>query len=99
MRNTRLNGPVSNVPGFYTQLAYRVGSASRPYFRWEYLNASASDPVVGPLLGPAGHRQSYTAGYRYDLAEFCAIKFQLERVRRSTLGTSTEGAVQLSFAF
>jgi hypothetical protein len=92
-------GRVTTVPAFYTQFSYRIGAASRPYFRFEYMNAAASDPVVSPEMGKLGYRRSVTAGYRYELTEFCALKFQMERVRRRDLATVTEGSVQLAFVF
>lgn len=90
---------VTRVPGFYTQLAYRVTPAGRPYFRFEYVNPAASDPLISPMLGSSGYRRSFTGGYRFDLSEFCALKFQLERTQRRDLRPAFEGAAQLSFAF
>jgi hypothetical protein len=92
-------GRVTTVPGFYSQIAYRIVPSGRPYFRFEFMNPAASDPVVSGLMGTSGFRRAYTAGYRFDIAEFCALKFQIERVSRRDLRPSTEGSAQLSFAF
>ncbi len=103
MRNRQKAGSggdrTTNVPAFYTQFSYRFGAASRPYFRFEFMNPAASDPLVSPVLGSLGFRRSYTAGYRRDLSEFCAIKFQITRWRRRDLAETTEGSAQLAFVF
>lgn len=62
------------------------------------LSAHLSFLMVSQILGSAGHRRAITAGYRNDLAEFCAIKVQLERVAKRLLPATIEGSGQLSFA-
>ncbi|MGC2694972.1 MAG: hypothetical protein WA738_04195 [Candidatus Angelobacter sp.] len=85
---------IVNIPGFYSQISKRFGNY-RPYFRYEYLNVPARDPLysdVGLLHGPK-------IGVRYDLSEFSAFKVEYGRdMRRSLNSVNTVGA-QLSFAF
>lgn len=93
-------GPrITHVPGFYSQASYRFGAAWRPYFRFEYMNPALSDPVAGPFLSEAAGRRSIIGGLRYDLTEFCALKFQAERTSRQNLPAALETGLQLAFAF
>jgi hypothetical protein len=85
---------VFDTPGFYTQLSKRFGSY-RPYFRYQYVNASDAEPVfpqVGLQTGPS-------VGLRYDPSESVALKLQYDysalRHRPSTNGL----AAQLGFTF
>ena len=89
----------SSVPAFYTQFAYRVAPSWRPYLRYEYMNAAASDPIARAALGTSGWRQDMTVGVRFDAAEFMAIKFQLERIERRDLARTYRAMLNLSFTF
>ena len=91
-------GGGTSMPAFYSQLSYRFG-AWRPYFRYEYLNAAASDPAAGVVLGPNGRLRMGSAGLRYDLAEFAAVKLQWDRLVRREPGVVHQGALQLAFTF
>jgi len=88
------NGSTTNIPGFYSQISRRFGSY-RPYFRYEYVNVPARDPLfadIGLLHGPK-------AGLRYSLSEFAAFKVEVGRdMRRGVSGANLFGT-QLSFAF
>src|SRR5437870_7863452 len=65
---------VFNTPGFYSQISRRFRSY-RPYFRYQYVNAPANEPIfspnVGLQLGPS-------FGLRYDMSEFVAVKVQYD---------------------
>lgn len=89
-------GRVFNTPGFYTQFARRFGNA-RPFFRYQYVNAPADDPVFGPL--GVGRRDGPSAGLRYDVSEFAAFKMQYDRTRRRRREALDELILQLSFTF
>ena len=89
----------THVPAMYTQFSYRLTAAGRPYVRYEYMNGTAYDPMIAGFLDGQGHRRTLTLGYRYDLSEFCALKFQVERLSRPYLGSITQGSVQFAFAF
>ena len=87
-------GAIANIPGFYSQISRRMGNF-RPYFRYEYVNVPARDPLysaVGLLHGPS-------AGVRYDLSEFAAFKIQYGRNWRRNVAPVNTLATQLSFAF
>ncbi len=87
----------TSVPAFYSQGSYRLG-AWRPFVRYEYLNAAASDPVV-LVAGSHPHLRSIGGGVRYDIAEFAAIKFQLERLALQDRAAFHRAAAQLAFTF
>ena len=59
------------TPAFYTQISKRFGSY-RPYFRYEYLNGSAHEPIFPDV----GRRQGPLVGIRYDASEFVALKLE-----------------------
>ena len=64
---------VFNTPGFYTQVSKRFG-AYRPYFRYQYVNVAANEP----LFSSVGLRHGPSAGLRYDMSEFVALKLQYD---------------------
>jgi hypothetical protein len=83
-----------NTPGFYSQFSRRFGR-SRPYFRYEYVNAPSGDPIlfdVGRLNGPS-------VGFRFDLSEFVAFKTQYDRLGRRGLDSINKLGLQLAFTF
>ena len=65
---------VLNMPGFYTQIGRQWGPV-RPYFRYQYINTSPLDPVIGD----AGRMHGPSTGIRYDWSEFAALKLQYDR--------------------
>lgn len=64
---------VFNTPGFYTQVSKRF-AAYRPYFRYQYVNVAANEP----LFSSVGLRHGPSAGLRYDMSEFVALKLQYD---------------------
>jgi len=90
----RGDGHIFDTPGFYTQISKRFGSY-RPYFRYQYVNASPNEPVfpqVGLRTGP-------TAGIRYDVNESVALKLQYDYTElRRQQAVSTLG-LQVGFTF
>lgn len=61
------------TPGWYSQVSRRFGSY-RPYFRYQYINASPNEPIfpdIGLHAGPSG-------GLRYDASESVALKLQYD---------------------
>ena len=91
-------GVVANTSAFYSQFSRRFGSY-RPYFRYEYINASDNDPIYGdPADGPVvGRRNGPTAGLRWDFNEHAAAKLQYER--QSTRGEKSSNGLATQFAF
>lgn len=85
---------VFQTPAFYSQVSKAFGQY-RPYFRYQYINASPQEPIfpdVGLRAGPS-------AGLRYDASESVALKFQYDflslRNQRAVQGLEA----QLGFTF
>jgi hypothetical protein len=69
---------VFDTPGFYTQVSKLFGSY-RPYFRYQYVNASDNEPVFGPIYNvPVGRQQGPSVGLRYNASESVAFKLQYD---------------------
>jgi hypothetical protein len=86
--------------GFYSQIAYRIGSSWKPYARIEYLNAygiGALDTATDRQYVP--WKTVYTGGVRYDLTESVALKFELGRETDYLQSSYISAAVQLAFTF
>ena len=94
VRHTPEGGHTFQTPGFYSQISERFGSY-RPYFRYQYVNASSQEPIfpdVGLRAGPS-------VGLRYDASESVALKLQYDftslRDQRSVQGAQA----QIGFTF
>lgn len=94
VRHTPEGGHTFNTPGWYSQISKRFGSY-RPYFRYQYINASPNEPIfpdIGLRAGPSG-------GLRYDASESVALKLQYDftslRSQRSVQGLQA----QVGFTF
>ena len=85
---------VYDTPGFYTQISKRLGSY-RPYFRYQYVNGSDSEPVFPDV----GLRQGPSAGVRFDASESVALKFQYDRTSLRHQPSYNSLALQLGFTF
>ncbi len=87
-------GHVFDTPGFYSQISRRFGSY-RPYFRYQYINASSNEPIFPDI----GLRAGPSAGVRYDASESVALKLQYDftslRDQRATQGAQA----QIGFTF
>lgn len=84
---------VFHTPAAYTQVSESFGLV-RPYFRFDYINPPAGDPI----LGSRGRRSGPSAGLRYDFDSSAAFKIQYSRITNH--GTPVNGlAFQVSFAF
>jgi hypothetical protein len=68
-----------NPPAFYTQFSRAFGKY-RPYFRYQYFHAGATDPIHGnPALGLSlGRRNGPSVGGRYDFNDHAAMKLQYD---------------------
>jgi hypothetical protein len=95
---------VFSTPGFYTQISEGLGSF-RPYFRYQYVNAAANEPIFLPVYGvPVGLQYGPSAGIRYDFSESVATKLQydytdMRRVQGITQPAISQLGLQLTFAF
>jgi hypothetical protein len=85
---------VFDTPGFYSQISERFGSY-RPYFRYDYVNASSNEPIFPDV----GLRSGPSVGVRYDANESVALKLQYDYTSlRRQPGVSTLG-LQVGFTF
>lgn len=89
-----------HTPAFYTQMSRKFG-AYRPYFRYEYINASDNEPIYGdPTDGPVvGRRNGPALGLRWDFSEHAAGKLQYQRLDIRGQGAANEVATQFAFTF
>jgi len=62
-----------STPGWYTQIS-KAFRAYRPYFRYQYINASPEEPIFPDIQLRAGP----SAGIRYDASESVALKLQYD---------------------
>jgi len=85
---------VFNTPGFYTQVSKRFGSY-RPYFRYQYVNGSDSEPVFPDV----GLRQGPSVGLRFDASESVALKLQYDRTDLRHQPAFNALGLQLGFTF
>jgi len=85
---------VFQTPGFYSQISRRFGSY-RPYFRYQYVNASPNEPIftdVGLRAGPS-------AGIRYDASESVALKLQYDFTSLRNQQATQGAQAQIGFTF
>ena len=94
IRHAMQTGLVLNTPGFYVQAARRFGSLW-PYFRYEYVNVPAGDPIIGDV----GRRNGPSVGLRFNISEFAALKAEYQRVAQRTADPINGLRVALAFAF
>jgi hypothetical protein len=85
---------VFNTPGFYSQISKRFGSY-RPYFRYQYVNGSNSEPVFPDV----GRRQGPSVGLRFDASESVALKLQYDRTDLRHQPAFNDLTLQLAFTF
>jgi hypothetical protein len=82
-----------DTSSFYTQLSRQFRHAVRPYFRYQYINASPSIfPDVLLRHGPS-------VGVRYDFNAGLALKFQLDHTNRKGQEPLNGIQTQLAFTF
>ena len=95
VRNTPLGqSHIFQTPGFYTQVSKRFG-AYRPYFRYQYVNGSANDPIFPDV----GRRQGPSAGIRFDASESVALKLQYDYTTIRNQQAINALAMQVGFTF
>jgi hypothetical protein len=86
------------VSGFYSQLAYRLGSNWGPFVRVEKMSVH-SDAFFNPLTPYVPWRSTYTGGVRYDWTEAIAVKFELGHEAYVGYPAAYRAAAQIAFAF
>ena len=95
----RLNSGWGNAQGFYSQLAYRIGSSWTPYFRFEDMNSYGRGLLGSTVQLAAPWRTIFTGGLRYDLNEAVALKFELGRDNRVGQPAWVQAGMQVAFTF
>ncbi len=85
---------VFNTPGFYTQFSRQLGYY-RPYFRYQYINASGTEPVFPDVR----LRQGPSVGLRYDASESVALKLQYDYTDSRARAAKNALALQVGFTF
>ncbi|HVI09684.1 MAG TPA: hypothetical protein VND65_15450, partial [Candidatus Binatia bacterium] len=108
VRHVGPSGPVFNTACFYTQWSRALGNW-RPFFRYQYFNAPARDPVwiyatanqYAPIYatGFVGRLDGPSVGVRYDFTAHSALKLQLDRYDLRGLLPANEVTSQLAFTF
>jgi len=92
------SGVSSNSQAWYAQVAYRLSPFDRklkPYYRYEYIHIPKSDAMFQTVPGLSGS----TAGIRYDLSSFSALKFEYRHFRRPDFPNVDTFVGQSSFTF
>jgi hypothetical protein len=99
VHHRELGGQASfDSQAYYIQLGYRLPfweHRSKPYYRFEYIHIPRGDPVFAGVSGLAGS----TAGLRYDVTSFAALKVEYRHQRRLGLPRLNGGFLQTSFTF
>lgn len=85
---------IYQTPGFYTQISKRFG-AYRPYFRYQYVNAPANEPIFRDV----GRGQGPSAGIRFDASESVALKLQYDYTTIRNQEAINALALQVGFTF
>jgi hypothetical protein len=95
IRHALVNTPlIFRTPAFYTQISHSIG-LFRPYFRYQFLNASGQEPIFGDV----GRQNGPSVGLKYDFGEYANFKAQYDR-SGTRLANSVNGVTtQLSFTF
>ena len=83
-----------NTPGFYTQVSKKFGSY-RPYFRYQYLNASNAEPIFPDIK----LRQGPSVGLRFDASESVALKLQYDYTALRQQPAVSALGMQIGFTF
>lgn len=96
---TESTGVTVTSKGFYSQVSQRFG-VTRPYFRYDYQNVPASDPVfgLGDVVPPFGVRKAISAGLRFDIRQFAVVKVQYDHALQAGVWANGVHA-QLALAF
>jgi len=94
--NNHSDGAIAsnNTPLMYSQISRKFGKY-RPYFRYQYVNGSATDPVnifTGRYQGPS-------VGVRMDYTDYLALKVQYNRLDQRNLPAGNGVDLQMAYAF
>lgn len=94
IRHTPERGHTFETPGWYSQISHRWGQY-RPYFRYQYINASSQEPIFPDIQLRAGP----SAGLRYDANESVALKLQYDFMALRNQHATQGLTAQVGFTF
>jgi outer membrane murein-binding lipoprotein Lpp len=94
------SGAAFHTTGFYSQFSRKFGHY-RPYFRYDYVNSPANDPIYdNPLEFPPVERvNGPTVGLRWDFTRYTAVKLQYVREAERGEVSTNGGNAQFDFTF
>jgi hypothetical protein len=84
-----------DTPAFYSQFSRQIGRV-RPFFRYQYVNASSDD---NSIYDDVGLRFGPSFGARYDLNDYIALKAQLDCTARRGQPDLDGLQLEISFTF
>jgi hypothetical protein len=87
-------GPTYNIPAFYSQVSESFGRL-RPYFRYEYMNV----PAGNPMFGDVGLRHGPFTGIRLDFNSLAAFKLEYFRLMQRAINPFNGLRTQVTFTF
>ena len=88
-------GQTFNTPAFYSLISHKLGEKWRPYFRYQYTNASS----FSPLFADVRLHHGPSAGIRFDYNDYVAFKAQYDHTYRRLLPDINGLWLQLAFRF
>jgi len=87
-------GHTFQTPSFYSQISERFG-LFRPYFRYDYTNASPHEPIFADVALRAGP----AFGIRYDASDSVALKLQYDITSMRNQQRMQGAQAQVGFTF
>src|ERR1700685_5568 len=93
LRHAVDGGDVLTDTSAYTQVSWKFGK-TRPYFRYDYQNIAAGDPLYGFL----GRRNGASFGIAQRLTNYVVFKIQYGRLAMGNV-SNNDFLTQLAFAF
>ncbi len=94
VRHALPGGPVFRTLTSYTQVSRAFGKY-RPYFRYDYQNIPATEPILGAL----GRLNGPSIGVLRHLSSYVILKMQYGRLSERGLNTTNDAQAQLAVAF
>jgi hypothetical protein len=88
-----------SIPGFYSQLGYRLGSNWTPYTRYDYANVYGTGSVYDSISQYVPWHTVFSGGVRYDISEAVALKFEIGREMDRDRLAFIRAAMQVAFTF
>ncbi len=75
---------------------FRANSGKfRPYYRFQYVNVAAGDPIN--IF--TGRYESHSAGLRMDFTDYVALKIQYNRLYQRVVAPQNGLDLQMAFTF